>query len=151
MIWIIAIYYALSSSPEVSYREYCQSNLLAAKIGELVYGVPASVQFAQAIVESGAGRSYIAQNSNNHFGIKYYPTAFSGEYFIDRAGQRWRSYCSVFCGYLDHAAFIAEHYPSACRGKFDRFERLSGYGGSQYWKHIVNVVREKNLQRYDGF
>lgn len=34
------------------------------------YGIPASVTLAQGILESSNGRSQLAQNENNHFGIK---------------------------------------------------------------------------------
>ena len=34
------------------------------------YKIPASITMAQAILESGAGRSYLATKANNHFGIK---------------------------------------------------------------------------------
>ncbi len=33
-------------------------------------GIPASIKMAQAILESGSGRSTLAKQSNNHFGIK---------------------------------------------------------------------------------
>ncbi len=33
-------------------------------------GIPASIKMAQALLESGAGRSTLARNANNHFGIK---------------------------------------------------------------------------------
>jgi len=33
-------------------------------------GIPASIKMAQAILESNAGRSYLATQGNNHFGIK---------------------------------------------------------------------------------
>ena len=33
-------------------------------------GIPASIKMAQAILESNSGRSTLAQESNNHFGIK---------------------------------------------------------------------------------
>lgn len=33
-------------------------------------GIPASIKMAQALLESGAGRSTLAQKANNHFGIK---------------------------------------------------------------------------------
>ena len=33
-------------------------------------GIPASIKMAQALLESGAGRSTLAREANNHFGIK---------------------------------------------------------------------------------
>ncbi|MEL6141351.1 MAG: glucosaminidase domain-containing protein, partial [Bacteroidota bacterium] len=33
-------------------------------------GVPASIKLAQGLLESDSGRSYLARNGNNHFGIK---------------------------------------------------------------------------------
>mgnify|MGYP000740072015 CR=1 FL=1 len=33
-------------------------------------GIPASIKMAQALLESGAGRSTLAKEANNHFGIK---------------------------------------------------------------------------------
>lgn len=37
------------------------------------YGIPASVTLAQGILESANGQSQLAQNENNHFGIKATP------------------------------------------------------------------------------
>ncbi|MDY3103662.1 MAG: glucosaminidase domain-containing protein, partial [Prevotella sp.] len=36
----------------------------------LQYRIPASITLAQAVFESGAGRSRLARLGNNHFGIK---------------------------------------------------------------------------------
>ena len=33
-------------------------------------GIPASIKLAQGILESGCGKSQLAINANNHFGIK---------------------------------------------------------------------------------
>ena len=35
-----------------------------------VYGIPASITMAQALLESAAGNSELSKRSNNHFGIK---------------------------------------------------------------------------------
>ena len=33
-------------------------------------GIPASIKLAQGLLESNAGRSFLAKRGNNHFGIK---------------------------------------------------------------------------------
>lgn len=57
-------------------------------------GVPASITLAQGMLESGNGRSELAQKSNNHFGIKCHNN-WSGErvYHDDDAkGECFRKY-----------------------------------------------------------
>lgn len=45
------------------------------------YGIPAEVTIAQAILESGWGRSELSQKSNNYFGVKEYrKTKKGGKY-----------------------------------------------------------------------
>ena len=34
------------------------------------HGIPATITLAQGILESGAGKSGLTRNSNNHFGVK---------------------------------------------------------------------------------
>lgn len=149
MKYLIFIYWAITISPDQSQEDYIKSNMLSAKICQLIYGVPVSIQFAQAIYESGGGRSYIAKNSNNHFGIKYYPEAFDGDYFADRAGQRWRAYPNVFIGYLDHAYFIWLHYRSLCWGSYKKFKNAGGYGETGYWGRVIKFVEAKKFYKYD--
>jgi flagellum-specific peptidoglycan hydrolase FlgJ len=149
MNWIILCIWAFTADPDRSQKDYIRSNLLAAKIGQLFFGIPPSIQFAQAITESGGGRSYISRHSNNHFGIKYYPAEFAGHHFTDRAGVRWRSYPNIFIGYLDHALFIWLHYRSLCFKDYRQFAGAGGYGAVGYWQNIVRFAQSKKLYRYD--
>lgn len=70
--------------------------------------VPASITLAQGILESGAGKSELARNTNNHFGIKC-KAEWNGEkyYYDDDAPQEcFRVYKSVAESYADHSDFL---------------------------------------------
>jgi flagellum-specific peptidoglycan hydrolase FlgJ len=131
-------------------QEYIIKYYPIAYLCEWKYGVPVSVQLAQAIQESGGGRSNIAQNSNNHFGIKYYKNAYNGHYFIDRKGIKWRAYDSVYESYIDHAKFLNKHYRRACFKDYSHWSKLNGYAEKGYWKHICKIAKNKKLYLLDN-
>ena len=73
-----------------------------------IYGIPASITMAQAIVESGCGNSVLARTANNHFGIKC-GNSWTGEkvYHDDDAkGECFRAYASAEESFADHAEFL---------------------------------------------
>lgn len=105
-------------------------------------GILASVSIAQAILESGFGRSGLAKKANNLFGIKAgsaktswseYSTwdgsyvqmrtkeqLDSGEYITITA--RFRAYPSIQASIADHSAYLAH----ATKGKYLRYGGLVG-------------------------
>lgn len=52
------------------YLKYIDTHADLAVANQRQYGIFASIQLAQALLESNAGRSKLARNTNNHFGIK---------------------------------------------------------------------------------
>ena len=80
------------------------------------YGIPASVTLAQGILESSNGQSRLAQNENNHFGIKATPAwiAEGGRYGIytdDKPNEKFCSYDSVGDSYEHHSRFLKRNQP----------------------------------------
>ncbi|NLV52634.1 MAG: LysM peptidoglycan-binding domain-containing protein [Bacteroidales bacterium] len=72
------------------------------------YRIPASITLAQALLESGAGSSYLARTANNHFGIKV-SGGWTGPYVTrddDDKDERFRKYSHVSESYEDHSKFL---------------------------------------------
>lgn len=76
---------------------------------EKQFGIPATITLAQGILESGAGRSGLTRNANNHFGIK----AFGGwtgpiyQAWDDEPNKsRFRVYSSAAESFRDHSLFL---------------------------------------------
>lgn len=76
---------------------------------ERKYGIPAPITLAQGILESGAGKSKLAMNANNHFGIKALG-GWSGPVFLawddETQKSRFRSYSSALESFTDHSLLL---------------------------------------------
>ncbi len=100
--------YGQSICPNDKIVEYINAYKEAAIEQMVLYRIPASVTLAQAIKESNYGSSYLAINSNNHFGIKCHKE-WGGDSFNkddDTLNECFRKYKSVADSYLDHSLFL---------------------------------------------
>lgn len=91
------------------------------------YKIPASITLAQALLESNAGASTLAQKSNNHFGIKCHSDWKGARSYHndDRENECFRKYKSIAESYEDHSRFLVEH---------SRYARLFEYKITDYRK-----------------
>ena len=90
------------------YEAYISRYYRLAQQQQQLYGVPACITLAQGLLESGAGRSLLAQKANNHFGIKC-AGDWSGSTFHkddDTKDECFRKYKKVEDSYLDHSLFL---------------------------------------------
>ena len=98
--------FAQSSSDILAYiNQYKQIALDQEK----QYGIPASITLAQGILESGAGRSGLTRNSNNHFGIKAMGGWNGSVYHAwddEPQKSRFRVYSSAAESFRDHSLFL---------------------------------------------
>lgn len=132
--------------------------------------VPASVTIAQAILESGWGRSGLSRNDHNYFGIKCttrgplaigcrsYPTT---EVLPDGTSVKikasFRVYASAADSFSDHGRFLAtsSRYRAAFRyttdpNRFIAEVAKAGYATSPtYAAHIQRLIATYQLDRYD--
>ena len=92
------------------YQEYIDTYSDMALEQMRQHKIPASITMAQALLESGAGRSYLATNANNHFGIKV-SGGWTGPYVRrddDSKNEKFRKYRNVKESYEDHSLFLKQ-------------------------------------------
>jgi flagellum-specific peptidoglycan hydrolase FlgJ len=130
------------------YKNYCKEHLYKAQLLEAAIGVPTSIQLAQAIAESGGGRSNIAKKALNHFGIRA-GDHWAGDVYKTTSGT-WRKYPTIEEGYLDHACFLSDYYGGAIGRPWSYWvKHCRGYGGPGYWEKIGKIIKLYKLYKYD--
>ena len=108
-----------------AYERYINMYSQMAIEQERKHSVPASITLAQAILESGAGTSYLAKEANNHFGIKCQTDWQGARAYKDAEipNECFRKYSSVADSYEDHSRFLTDR---------PRYERLFSYRKTDY-------------------
>ncbi len=145
--------------PNTTYQQYVDQYSQAAIDQMHKYKIPASITLAQALLESGAGKSFLAVNANNHFGIKV-GVNWSGPYVLrddDRKGEKFRKYKNVSESYEDHSLFLQQprykslfnldplDYKAWARGL-----KACGYATNPvYADRLITIIETYDLSQYD--
>ena len=123
-----------------------------------LHRVPASITLAQALLEGGAGTSYLAINGNNHFGIKEKKDRPKPSIINPLDKQPYVRYNSVEESYLDHSLFLRErsHYASLFKlyiGDYTSWAKglkECGYAtDSGYPGKLIKLIKKHKLWKYD--
>ena len=91
------------------YNDYIERYSAMAVAQQQAYGIPASITLAQGLLESAAGRSTLAREGNNHFGIKCH-TTWTGASMLrddDAPDECFRVYDSAEQSFKDHSEFLS--------------------------------------------
>lgn len=129
---------------------------------EKAYGVPAPITLAQGILESGAGKSGLTRNANNHFGIKAYG-GWTGRIYLawddEATKSKFRWYNSASESFRDHSLFLKNNsrYRSLFtksvydyRGWANGLQR-AGYATSPtYAKALIGYIDTYKLYAING-
>jgi len=150
----------LSFSQRISREEYILKYKEVAIEHMEIYGIPASIKMAQAILESDCGNSRLAREANNHFGIKC-RNDWKGEtirYNDDAKNECFRVYESVEDSFQDHSDFLdnSPRYNSLFDLKPDDYRawahglKQAGYATNpNYANLLITLIEENNLYLLD--
>lgn len=124
------------------------------------YGIPASITLAQGLLESGAGKSKLAKEANNHFGIKA-DSRWSGETcssFDNGNWHKFRVYKNAEKSYEDHSLFLTGNQRYSALFKLERADYKGWAKGlkdayyaedREYDKKLIGIIERYGLYRYD--
>ena len=146
------------STPHVNYIN--KYNKLAIK-HQKKYKIPASIKLAQGLHESNAGRSRLAIEGNNHFGIKCKSdwtgkTIYSND---DTANECFRQYNSAKDSYEDHSKFLSGNTRYSKLFTLDIKDykswanelKAAGYATDpQYPTKLIKMIEDYELYKFDA-
>ena len=161
---LVSVTFAQSSVQEAYIRKY--KNLAIREMER--FGIPASIKLAQGILESNSGRSDLATQAKNHFGIKISGNWTGGlfpkvddEY--DANGNLIPSYFRVYRtvedSYKDHSIFLQKpRYAELFRMKNPNYKKWAvglqraGYATNPvYAQKLIGIIERYKLYQYDQF
>jgi len=123
-------------------------------------GVPASITLAQGMIESGYGRSRLAVEGNNHFGIKCH-SGWTGpviRHHDDRRNECFRKYRNAEESFRDHSDFLRTTPRYSFLFDLDPFDyqawarglKKAGYATNpDYDNMLIRKIEEFRLYEYD--
>lgn len=156
---VLCLSASISRAQNSDYVEYIEKYKDVAIEQMKRYHIPASITLAQALLESGAGKSELAVRSNNHFGIKCHNWDGDRTYHDDDdVGECFRVYKNVRDSYEDHSVFLSTSTRYASLFKFAETDYINwarglkraGYATSPtYADKLINIIESYGLDRYD--
>ena len=118
------------------------------------YKIPASITLAQGLLETGGGQSRLAQQGNNHFGIKCKEdwTGKTMKHTDDAPNECFRVYDDPRQSYEDHSKFLAYRSYYTKLFSLDMMDykawahglKKAGYATNPRYAHILIDKIEKN-------
>lgn len=149
------------SGPPTEYAMAYLNTYSALAVSEMKRtGIPASITLAQGMLESNYGRSRLATQGNNHFGIKCHST-WSGQkiYHDDNSrGECFRSYRTAEESFIDHSEFLVNgsryrdlfHLSSTDYKGWAHGLKKAGYATDpKYADLLIRKIEEYRLWAYD--
>jgi len=168
IIFLIGLFAGWSSlasgaSPQRSTRQEYIDVFAQLAIQEMnEYHIPASITMAQACLESGDGNSLLAQEANNHFGIKC-NSSWSGPSIRkddDNRNDCFRKYNTAIESFRDHSKFLTGgmryqflfNYGIKDYRKWAYGLKKAGYATDpSYPERLIKIIEEFQLHKLDAY
>lgn len=140
-------------------EEYISNYSSIAQEEMKLYGIPASITLAQGILESSSGNGRLAQEANNHFGIKCHDWTGDRIYHDDDEKQEcFRKYNDARYSFRDHSLFLKQRsrYSKLFTLKLYDYEswakelKAAGYAtDKKYPDKLISLIERYELYKYD--
>ncbi len=158
---ICSLFYSIHSKSqnENDVNQYINNFKQYAIEEQIRTGVPAAITLAQGIHETAAGKSELATNANNHFGIKCKSNWIGETYFYDddKKQECFRKYSNALQSYIDHSDFLKQSSRYTSLFELDITDyvgwsqglKKAGYATNPlYSKKLIELVEKYNLQQF---
>lgn len=160
----------LQAQQDQDFLDYIEKNKKIAIREMERAGIPASIKLAQGILESNAGKSFLARRANNHFGIKCGDDwngrkVYQKDDDYDDKGKLvescFRVYESVEACYVAHSEFLRDPRKEFRYGFLFRLDptdyrrwayglKQAGYATSAtYPEKLIELIERYELYRFD--
>jgi len=159
ILFLLLILLPFSATLAQTPDTYIQKYSSAAQDQMRKYGVPASITLAQGILESGSGKSKLAVEANNHFGIKCHDTWNGATVHLDddAPNECFRKYKSVEQSFEDHSLFLKKpRYQELFALEITDYKgwaqglKKCGYATSPtYAKSLIDLIEKYELTQFD--
>lgn len=124
------------------------------------YGIPASITLAQGLLESNAGDSKLARQSNNHFGIKCRSKCLGctcRNYGDDTRYDMFRVFDSVSESYREHSVLLSSKRYAKLKKHGTDYKKWAhglkacGYAtDKRYAQKLIKIIENLDLDKYDA-
>lgn len=157
---LLVISVLASAQVNKTYQDYIQKFSKVAVKEMQIYRIPASITLAQGLLESGAGKSRLAVEANNHFGIKCHKDWTGGKIYHDddQKGECFRVYENAEQSFEDHSQFLKRgvRYASLFELPCTDYKswalglKKAGYATNPiYAERLIKIIEEYKLYQYD--
>ncbi|MBR6831034.1 MAG: glucosaminidase domain-containing protein [Tidjanibacter sp.] len=145
---------------DIDRRRYIEQYAELAMDQQAKYGIPASITLAQGLLESANGKSRLAVEANNHFGIKCKEEWTGGKIYHDddELQECFRAYKTAEESYIDHSLFLTTRPRYAKLFTLDITDykgwahglKEAGYATNPvYAQSLIKIIEDYNLYDFD--